>query len=244
MGFDIIVLIMELEKRFGIAIPDRIAERMCTVGDVYLYLLERVRRKSLIRCPTSRAFYDLRRRLTLEFGVNRALVRPGVFLRDLFPTEIRESAYSELASAFDLPKLPEPEPPPRWPRLRAIGLVVNAVSVGVWLLNALLIYLHVGQPIPFFFHIWVPVWIGGCVFFLFARFVKLLQPKPAFPKVRDLVIRLASKDTDRYLNGEETEPTPAQIWTDLVAVISRYVDAPADKICPEYRWTNLPWETT
>jgi hypothetical protein len=40
MGLDIVELVMTVEQTFGIDIPDRDAERLRTVGDVYWYVRE------------------------------------------------------------------------------------------------------------------------------------------------------------------------------------------------------------
>ena len=40
MGLDIVELVMTVEETFGIEIPDRDAERLRTVGDLYWYVLE------------------------------------------------------------------------------------------------------------------------------------------------------------------------------------------------------------
>jgi hypothetical protein len=57
---DIVPVIAEAEKRFGVTIPDRRAWPV-TIGDLYLYLLGRTCRGAQTPCPTSRAFYRLRR---------------------------------------------------------------------------------------------------------------------------------------------------------------------------------------
>ena len=40
MGLDIVELVMTVEETFGIEIPDRDAERLRTVGDLYWYVRE------------------------------------------------------------------------------------------------------------------------------------------------------------------------------------------------------------
>ncbi|MCE9547006.1 MAG: hypothetical protein K8T25_16145 [Planctomycetia bacterium] len=40
MGLDIMELVMEVEDEFCIAIPDEVAQRVRTVGDIYDYVLE------------------------------------------------------------------------------------------------------------------------------------------------------------------------------------------------------------
>ena len=66
---DIVPVIMEVEKRFGITIPPQRAWP-ATVGGLYLYLLGQSRQGVQAPCPTSQEFYRLRRTLTGEFGVD------------------------------------------------------------------------------------------------------------------------------------------------------------------------------
>src|SRR5262249_18846998 len=150
---------------FGVTIPDARAEHLRTFGDLYAYLLERTQWKEPTPCPTSRAFYRLRRTLTGELGVERARVRPAALLRDLFPADSRGATWPRLAAALGLPGLPDPDPPPRGPSRRAFGITLAATTAGVWLVY-LLLFLLPGDA--------VPVAVGFLLWFLYALLVCLL----------------------------------------------------------------------
>jgi hypothetical protein len=246
MDFDPVEMIHALEEWFGITIPDHKAERMRTVGDLYFYVLEQTRRGSRSPCPTSRAFYHLRRALVGALGVDRARVRPATLLRDLVPAEARETAWPCLAAALDLPDLPDPDPPSGGPTLRSLGVALGTADLSVWVLNLLLLLL-LGGPVAFaaLAQLWLLMWclvmlgvgmIWG-VFWLEAR------ERRRVPKVRDLVLRLVRRDCDFYLADDAAEPTPATVWADLVAILSAHMGVPADKFEPEQQFYDLnsPW---
>src|SRR5687768_9372901 len=52
---DVVPVIVEVEERFGVTIPDERAWPT-TVGELYLYLLGRTCRPAQAPCPTSQAF--------------------------------------------------------------------------------------------------------------------------------------------------------------------------------------------
>src|SRR5262245_39463590 len=77
MGLDVIELIMDIEDRFSVSISDADAQRVSTVGDLYVFLLARTRWGADGPCPTGRACYRLRRTLTQQLGgPGPASVRP------------------------------------------------------------------------------------------------------------------------------------------------------------------------
>src|SRR5438128_9607432 len=102
MGLDVIEVLMKIEERFGVTIPDDKAQEMVAVGHLYLFLLKDTRRNMPTGCPTSRAFYRLRRTLTQEFAVERKRVVPSALMRDLIPPNIRQEAWPQLASRLEL----------------------------------------------------------------------------------------------------------------------------------------------
>src|SRR6266852_2774557 len=146
MGLDIVELVMTVEEHFGVTIPDAEAQRILTVGELYVYLLERTRRDGRIPCPTSQAFYRLRRILTEELGVDRALVRPATQLRTLFPAGLRENALVWLADTLALPDLPDLDPAPRGPTGRSLKVAITWAAAAARLLSLLLFALWLFDP--------------------------------------------------------------------------------------------------
>jgi hypothetical protein len=233
MGLDIVELMMDIEERFGIRLSDDRAERMRTVSDLYVYLLARTHRIAPVPCPTSRAFYHLRRTLIGELGVDRARVRPSARLRDLLPAEARGTAGPRLAAALGLPDL---DPAPRGPTARAFRTALAAVTAGALLLH-LLLNLLPGPPVPVAVTllIWLLALLLVCELFgIFWLEWRCFNPVPV-PKVQDLVVRLVARDRDRYVDQDAVEP----VWADLVAILSEHTGVPGDQIRPEQRFEDL-----
>ncbi len=73
MGLDGVELVMELEDHFGLAIPDKDAGHLITIGMTSKYIAERLAELPWPAgvCPTAKAFYSLRRELGAQAGVAR-----------------------------------------------------------------------------------------------------------------------------------------------------------------------------
>ncbi|QOV87771.1 acyl carrier protein [Humisphaera borealis] len=109
MGMDTIELVMEIEDAFGISIPDEHAEKLCTIGQTAVYVIERLRQMSPVPeastpaappfCATSRAFYRLRRELRSRYGVPRRLVMPSSRIGDLVRKRSDRERWNDVATA-------------------------------------------------------------------------------------------------------------------------------------------------
>jgi hypothetical protein len=234
---DIVPLITEIQERFGITIPD--AAWPDTVGDLYLYLLRRTHRPAQAPCPTSQAFYRLRRTLTAEFGVNRRRVRPATRLCHLFPAATRGTDWPRLALALGLPDLPE-LPRRRVPSARAFRMVAAGVTAGWWLLYPVLM-LVAGDDLSFSFGlvIWLLLELVVCEWFgifWFAWSLDYLE-RVRVPLVRHMVVRLAVRQADQSASGN---PGPRRVWEELVSVIAAQAGVPVREIHPEQRFSDLP----
>src|SRR5205809_22687 len=134
---DIVPVMMEVEERFGIIPPDE-RDWPATFGDLYLYLLGQARRSAQTPCPTSQAFYRLRRTLTGEFGLDRRRVRPRTPLCHLFPAASRGTDWPRLAAALGLPDLPD-LPRRHVPSARAFRMFLAGVTAAWWVLYPILL---------------------------------------------------------------------------------------------------------
>lgn len=88
MGLDSVELVMEVEDRFGVHLPDSECSRVTTVADLAALVISRLPRGEGA-CPTARAFFDFRTLMTTHAGFDRHLVRPKAQLIDLFPPGTR-----------------------------------------------------------------------------------------------------------------------------------------------------------
>lgn len=235
---DIVPVILEVEERFGITLPD---ERSwpATVGDLYLYVLGRTRRPAHAPCPTSPAFYRLRRTLTAEFGVDRRRVRPGTQLCNLFPAASRGADWPRLAAALGLPDLPE-LPRRRVPSARAFRITLAGVTAAWWLLYPILLLITgdrfsiaYGLLISFLLALLVAQWFG---IFWSGWAVDYLE-KVRIPGVRHVVIRLVIQEANPPGGAGQA---PRQVWEELATLIAGQAHVPVQEIHPEQRFGDLP----
>jgi hypothetical protein len=235
MGLDVLELVMKIEERFGVTILDERAERITTVGELYVFLLEQGRKNAPTPCPTSRAFYRLRRALVADAGVDRAQVRPAVAVRDLFPAEVRPTAWPRLAATLGLTSPPDIDPPLRGPTWRAFRITL-AAAMAVPLVLLLPFRLVPGDNSPLLLEVGLSLLVGLGVCFLFGvLWVDRRYLRPALvPRVRDLALSLAAQDVGRPDEGQTD--SPAEVWANLVAVLSDHTGVPADQIRPEHNF--------
>lgn len=122
MYYDTVQFVMDVEDRFDITLPDVDAERICTMGDLCDYLVNRARLFIASTCPSASAFYKLRQSLT-DHGVARSTVRPATRLSSLLNRKQRLDTWRAIGERFGttLPSLQW-----RW-RLR-IAYLFSAVA--------------------------------------------------------------------------------------------------------------------
>jgi hypothetical protein len=114
MGLDLVEIIMDIEERFGVEIPDEDASRVNTVADLIdavckqldtaAQKCEKSDQISVI-CHSSRAFYRFRKELTRILPLGRRDVKPSARLEELIPRQVRRQTWQALRLA-DL-RLPE-----------------------------------------------------------------------------------------------------------------------------------------
>jgi hypothetical protein len=200
---DIVRMIMEVEQRFDVTIPDEQAERMVTVGDLYLYLLRKTRRTTQTPCPTSQAFYRLRRTLMAEFSVDRGQVRPATRLCKLFPAANRRATWPRLAAALGLPHLSDL--PTRYvPSARAFGICFALVTAAWWLLGSIPLLVSgdtfaIAYGLIIWFLLALLVWQWYGILWVAGALNYLVRIR--IPNVRHLVIRLLLQQPDQSSGG-------------------------------------------
>ncbi len=88
MGLDMIELVLETEKRFGIKLDDADFSRVRTVAD-FAVCVSRQLPTSIAVSPKVEAFHRLRDSMVAEAGVERRLIRPSAKLVELFASNRR-----------------------------------------------------------------------------------------------------------------------------------------------------------
>ena len=137
MGLDVVEIVLEIEEAFDISIPDEVAEKIQTVGQLYDYVVEQTRgrpHRSADEAPdrtdvclTAATFYLVRRELCAKLGLDRRQVRPRTPLEDLFPQAARRRDWAELEHKLNLkfPALVRPRPLIFW----AIALCLAMAAI-------------------------------------------------------------------------------------------------------------------
>lgn len=101
MGMDMVEMVLDVESRFGVDLPDSECSRVRTVADLAVLVAAQIRRQRGDDdvCPTARTFYSVRRALCRGAGIGRSSVRPDTEFRSLLPTAVgRRHAWRRLAA--------------------------------------------------------------------------------------------------------------------------------------------------
>jgi hypothetical protein len=229
MSLDVAELILEIEGRFGVTIPNRAAEGIRTVGDLHRYLL-RWRDQALAGvCVSGATFYQARRALCDLFGLHRRDVCPTSALEGLVPARDRRRHWQRLRQAmspFDLPNLQRP----RWLRAALAfgggGLLLAGVPAS-WRVGALSL---------------LPLWATGCALLLLLT-VALTRPLAlcvpgGCGTMRGLVRHVLGGDRDlahaalRHLSARE-------IWDQLCLLLGEQLGVDAALLRPETDFAEI-----
>src|SRR5947208_1759563 len=106
MGLDTVELVMELEDEFEIRIADSDAEMTQTVGqtiDLIISMLRSGPRPDLSYCESARTFYQVRRELVAQCGVDRDAIRPNSSIGQLIPRGPQRREWPDIARRCGLP---------------------------------------------------------------------------------------------------------------------------------------------
>jgi hypothetical protein len=233
-GPDVIGMLGDIERTFGVVISDAEAEAVLSMGDLHALVLSKVGRWRAQVCVTSSTFYRLRRAFGELFAVPRPGVRAATPLEALFPLRDRRRRWLRLGEwlGVALPPLHRP----RWlSELLAYGSVVclaGPVCCGG-------VLYELGYPPAL---CWV---VGGVCFVLGAlaawagyRFTApwAVRIPPFCATVRDLVYGLASRYPARLVS-DHSRPSDAETWSVLRTIVGGEFDVKPEALTP----TSRPW---
>jgi hypothetical protein len=226
MGLDVVELVMAIEERFEIDIPDDEASNARTVGDLYQLVLTKVANvpeTTPATCLTSAAFYRTRRGLLSTLPLNRREIRPSTPLAPLLPLSQRRRLWKGVQRKIEL-RLPNLERP-WWLRLGLIltGLVAVCAPLGTQRLKALWPWDLVSLSL-------LGLLLGG-ILIVATPFLAVGFPSSA-TTVGDLS-RVVLAGNQARLSGELKRMSPQDVWEILVAVIVKQVNVDASRIVPE-----------
>lgn len=149
MGLDGISLVLRIERRFRITLPDADVSRVRTVADLAALVLAALPRRDE-GCATARTFFRMRPILAGSLGVDQRMVRPRARLAELRPLGLRR-AWSMIRRAE--PRVPRLELPPwldtvmSW-TCTAAPLLCIILGAFVWIEHGLLAAAAVGVAAP------------------------------------------------------------------------------------------------
>ena len=93
MGLDTIAIVLDIENAFGIAIPDREAEKMLTVRDFHNLAWKYVGNRKDINCKSQNVFYKLRATLSDITNIPKQEIGTSICLSDVIPMENRRELW-------------------------------------------------------------------------------------------------------------------------------------------------------
>lgn len=226
MGLALIELLMTVEERFGIAIPDADAAAMRTVDDCHRFLVDKLALMNQASCQSSALFYQFRRAVMALTGAARGEIRLDSRLESLLPATDRRRTWPRLLQALHL-RMPGLERP-SWVRWGILLIMGTAFAV------ALLV--NTGNPL-----LASLIWFVGFLSPL-ATIPATLPWKNCVParcaSVRDF-IPLAVQLNYAAL-AECTKPwDPPALWEALVAVMAIESGLPPECITSETRLEDL-----
>lgn len=138
MGLDSIEILMEVEKSFGIKIPDKEAEKIITVGDFHNLVWEYVKDRKSVKCKSQSLFYKLRQSFSDKMQISKQSITLDSILSDIVPANNRRSVWLNLSSINELEFPALILRKPYFMILTAIGIIT---ILGGFVISLILIYL-------------------------------------------------------------------------------------------------------
>jgi hypothetical protein len=124
MGLELVELMMDVEDRFQVSLPEEELQGIATVGQLCDLLVRHVCITGEGPCLSSMAFYRVRKALGEVCGTPRNDVRPDSKLEQVVPREGRGERWAELGEALGCDLRPV-RPAPRPGLLGRMGLNVD-----------------------------------------------------------------------------------------------------------------------
>jgi len=232
---DPVAVVMAIEEKFGITIPDEEAEKITTMGQLYDYVVTRVARGQAQVCVTSAAFYRLRRALGEVCGVPRERVRSRARLEDLLPLHDRPHYWHELQTRLSNLHLP-PLRRPAWlvRRIEAASLVPLYLTVlGAIVVISLLAHTPAAPLVTILAVAACPiVGITGMLLVCRAAYRRTerhaTHVPPACATVRDMVYTIVSWQPAAPMVSDNARASDKEIWGTLCAIVGGEFDRPRD----------------
>ena len=244
---DPLVVVVAIQEKFGITIPDEEAEKIRTMGRLYDFVFARVARGQAQVCVTSAAFHRLRRALGEVCRVLRECVRPRARLEDLVPLYDRRRYWQELQARLGNVPLP---------RLRRPAWMVKRIDAASWapLFLAVLCALVLmgvlgdtpaGRLVAMLAFLVCPV-VGFIGMFLVCEVAcrrtehYAVHMPPACATVRDMVYALVGEHPAAPMVSDTARASDKEIWGTLCAIVGGEIDRPPGSFTKASSFTEPP----
>lgn len=102
MGLDSVELVMNVEKHFGIRIPDKEAEKILTVQDFTDCVSSYITLDSGAKCKSQYLFYVLRDYFVTEYQHDKLNFLPTTLIDEIMPVESRKDIWEKLSTDFNI----------------------------------------------------------------------------------------------------------------------------------------------
>lgn len=102
MGLDSVELILAIEEEFGIEIPYDELSSVATVGDVYEMVKAQVSSVEPVVCLSQKIFYQLRKALSENYGIDCRVITPSSRLADFLSRKELQEGWPFLKLFIDL----------------------------------------------------------------------------------------------------------------------------------------------
>lgn len=111
MGLDTVELVMDVEKTFGVSLPDKECEKVNTVGDLQNLVWKYIQHRPKAHCASQQIFYRLRNLFADHFETGVREVTMNKDPNDIFPRFNRRQRYQHFSetSGLQLPALQLPK---------------------------------------------------------------------------------------------------------------------------------------
>jgi acyl carrier protein len=228
MGLDGAEIIMEVEDRFGIAIPDEAMSGVLTVGDMFDRILAALKLPATEpKCLSALAFLSLRRAAS-TLGVRERL-RPRDSIQAILPHEGRIAYWSRLQheSELTLPPLERPS----WLVLACVMLVeICALVLGFAAYDSSKSVVTGGM--------------AAVVAGMFAAMVAVVATRPfaTFPSSDCVTLRRLAHTALRLNFQKLSERSGGRgredVWIALREIIVNQLDISPDKVVPSARFVK------
>lgn len=220
MGLGAVELLMDVEQRFGIEIPDAEAQHVDTPGKLIDLVHAKVGRGAGGKCVSQRSFYRVRRVLVAAMGIERGVIAPGTQLGSIIPLAQRRTRWPKVAGLLGVdPGLELPA----W-HMRALFLATATVAAGMFLRGDGVVVTALAA---------VACFLGGAVL---SQRAAVLLPSSVGDLAREAVPRLLLED---QLQGRPTEWTRAEVAEVIRGIISVHTGTAAFPDNADFRSLDL-----